>query len=480
MTWGEERILGAPQGRSATARGGVAGDFSRNRPVTGLSFPRAIVHIDGDSFFAACEVAKNPSLRGKPVITGKERGIVSACTYEAKARGVKRGVSLSDAMKLCPDAIVLPSDYETYSLFSERMYEIVRRYTPDVEEYSIDECFADLTGMRRVNKMNYRDMAHAIKEELYTELGITFSIGLSATKVLAKVGSKWKKPNGLTVIPLKDAKKFLSALPVGNVWGIGPNTAAYLNKFKIMTAQDFASRSEAWVRTNLSKPFYEIWQELNGEVAYELTTEKKTSYQSISKTKTFTPPSRDGRFIFSQLSKNIENACIKARRWNLATPEIFFFLKTQDFRYHGCEVKLPHPTSVPQDILREVKKFFPSVFSAQGGSASGGQRGILYRATGVTLMKLGPADSVQLDLFGKVKESEGLKLVFESVDEISLRYGKHAVFLGSSFTAMTPKNSKLSTGQEFGRNEKPARHRELFKGETARRRLAIPSLGEVS
>src|SRR6185503_6445777 len=108
------------------------------------SFPRAILHVDGDSFFASVEVAKNPHLRGKPVITGKERGIVSACTYEVKATGVKRGMRLDEALKLCPNAIVMPSDYETYSIFSERMYKIVRRYTPAVEEYSIDECFADL------------------------------------------------------------------------------------------------------------------------------------------------------------------------------------------------------------------------------------------------------------------------------------------------------------------------------------------------
>src|SRR5512135_3459873 len=112
------------------------------------SYPRAILHVDGDSFFASCEVAKNPALRGKPVITGKERGIVSAASYEAKARGVKRGMNLREARAVCPDAIILPSDYETYSLFSERMYTIVRRYTPAVEEYSIDECFADLTGLR--------------------------------------------------------------------------------------------------------------------------------------------------------------------------------------------------------------------------------------------------------------------------------------------------------------------------------------------
>ncbi len=428
------------------------------------SFPRAILHIDGDSFFAACEVAKNPRLRGKPVITGKERGIVSAATYEAKARGVKRGVSLSDALKMCPDAIILPSDYETYSIFSNRMYEIVRRYTPAVEEYSIDECFADLTGLRRLHHMPYPKMAQKIQEDLSRELGITFSIGLSATKVLAKAGSKWKKPNGLTIIPLKDAHQFLAKIPCISVWGIGHNTAAYLEKFGIRTALQFATRDEKWVRANLSKPYFELWQELNGHVALELATDARESYQSIQKTKTFTPPSRDPHFVFSQLSKNIENACIKARRWDLATPVIFFFLKTQEFKYHGCEVKLPHPTSVPQDILREVTRYFPKIH----------KKGVSYRATGITLMKLCASKDVQLDLFGKVKESEGLKLIFESVDEISARYGKHAVYLGSSFDAM-------KFGAHLGeRGDTPKRTRELFKGETARRRLAIPSLGEVN
>lgn len=428
------------------------------------SFPRAIVHVDGDSFFASVEVAKNPRLRGKPVITGKERGIVSACTYEAKSRGVKRGVKLSEALKVCPDAIILPSDYETYSLYSERMYEIVRRYTPAVEEYSIDECFADLTGLRRIHRMNYRDMAHAIKQELQVELGITFSVGLSITKVLAKVGSKWKKPDSFTTIPLNDVPKFLMKIPIGSVWGIGPNTTAYLEKYRVCTAHDFAKKEEGWVRAKLPKPALEIWHELNGAAVYELATEKKTTYQSIQKTKTFTPPSRETKFIFSQLSKNVENACIKARRWGLASDRIFFFLKTQDFKYQGVEVKLPYATNVPQDVLREIAKFFPQIF----------EKGRLYRASGITFTHLQPADSVQLDLFGKVAESQGLKMVFESVDAISERYGKHAIFLGSSFQAM-------KFGAHLGaRGDTPDRTKNLFKGETLRRRLSIPLLGEVN
>ncbi len=434
------------------------------------SYPRAILHIDGDSFFAACEVAKDPSLRGKPVITGKERGIVSACTYEAKARGVKRGVALGDALKVCPDAIILPSDYETYSLFSHRMYEIVRRYTPAVEEYSIDECFADLTGLRRTLRMSYPDMGEAIRRDLERELGMTFSIGLSATKVLAKIGSKWKKPDGFTPIALRDSRAFLEQTPAVKVWGIGPNTAAYLAKFGVRTAYDFAMREEAWVRATVSKPIFEIWKELNGDVAFELNVDGRESYQSISKTKTFTPPSRDARFVAAQLSKNIENACIKARRWNLAAPEIFFFLKTQDFKYHGCEIKLTHPTCIPNDILAAVREHFPRVF----------RKGTLYRSTGIVLMKLQDANKTQLDLFGSVMKTEAAKQVYESLDEIAAKYGKHAVFLGSSFHAMKPQQSKVARYAPIAREEKPKRYRELFKGESARRRLAIPTLGEVS
>jgi len=426
------------------------------------SFPRAIVHVDGDSFFASCEVAKNPSLRGKPVITGRERGIVSACTYEAKARGVKRGMRLHEVRALCPDAIILPSDYETYSLFSERMYKIVRRFTPAVEEYSIDECFADITGMRRVHHMSYEKIAQRMRGDLERELGMTFSIGLSATKVLSKIGSKWKKPNGLTIIPLREVQSFLRQTKVGSVWGIGPQTAAHLNAHGIHTAQQLAQKKEEWLQATFTKPTIEIWRELNGEVVNELDIRGRHSYQSISKTKTFTPPSTNAAYVFAQLSKNIENACIKARRWGLAAPSLFFFLKTQDFKYHGYEIKLPFPTAVPQDILREVVKFFPNIFMPN----------TQYRATGITLLKLTSAGAAQLDLFGTVLKSEGFKHIFESVDAISAKYGKHAVFLGSSFTAMT-KSSHIGD-----RGDIPART--LFKGETARRHLAIPMLGDVS
>lgn len=431
----------------------------------GHSYPRAIVHIDGDSFFASCEVAKDPTLRGRPVITGRERGIVSSMTYEARALGIRRSMPLHEIQKKFPQVVILPSDYETYSLFSNRMYEIVRRYTPAVEEYSIDECFADLTGMRRVHKMPYPEMAARIKVEAERDLGITFSMGLSATKTLAKIGSKWKKPAGLTAIPLTDAAEFLRQTEVGTVWGIGPSTAAYLQKFGIRTALDFTRRPEAWVKANLSKPGFELWHELNGTVMNELDTVGRETYQSISKTKTFTPPSRDPRFVFAELSKNIENACIKLRRWELATPEIFFFLKTQKFKYHTCAITLSHATCIPEDILREVKQHFLRLYT----------RGEEYRATGVSFFKLENAHATQLDLFGSVLRSKAMEHVYESVDEMCAKYGKHAIFLASSFAAMT-RDVRVDRGERGGPSTESGVR---FRGETVRRRIGLAFLGEV-
>src|SRR4030067_459305 len=266
-------------------------DFRMNcQPITIHSWPRAIMHMDADAFFASCEQAIHPELKGRPVITGKERGIVAAASYEAKARGVERGMRLFEAKKVCPDVVLLPSDYETYSLFSIRMFEILRRFSPDVEEYSIDEAFVDLTGLRRSFHGPYSDIAGRVQETIVKELGISVSIGVSLTMVLAKVASKYKKPGGLTVIPGGDVHRYLSNLPVGKVWGIGPNTSAFLKKFNIITALEFARSKEEFINAYLSKPYQEIWHELNGRSVYPVTRESKSSYKSISKTKTFTPP----------------------------------------------------------------------------------------------------------------------------------------------------------------------------------------------
>ncbi len=431
--------------------------------LTLRSFPRAILHVDGDSFFASCEQMQDPTLRGKPVITGLERGIASSMSYEAKARGVTRAMSLRDIKKICPDAIILPSDYELYSLMSLRMYEIVRRYSDAVEEYSIDECFADLTGMRRSLRMSYPCIAEAIQRDLETELGVTFSIGLAPTKVLAKVGSKWNKPSGLTVIPGREAHTFLAQLPVGDLWGIGPQTASYLTKKGVVTALDFALVDEATMARSLSKPFRAVWYELRSQMVYPIETEKKVAYKSISKTKTFTPPSTDPAYVFAQLSKNIENACIKARRYNQASRHLYAFLKTQDFRYQGMQIELANPTALPHVIVRALREPFQQVFRAK----------TQYRGTGIVLTELEPSLS-QMDLFGEMEGVAASYKIFEHLDAMADKFGKHSIFLGSSFLA-----HKRGSHEGY-RGVAPKRQRALLKGETKRRRIGIPLIGEVS
>src|SRR3989344_643518 len=159
---------------------------------------KTILHMDGDAFFVGCEVSKNPKLKGKAVVTGEERGIVSALSYEAKAKGIVRGMPIFSLRKSFPEVLVLPGDYACYTRLSRAMFDIVRRYADEVEEYSIDECFADLTGLDKPLKMSYLEIAERIKKEVNEELGLSVSIGLGPSKVLAKVASKWQKPNGLT------------------------------------------------------------------------------------------------------------------------------------------------------------------------------------------------------------------------------------------------------------------------------------------
>ncbi|WP_454061981.1 DNA polymerase Y family protein [Candidatus Nitrospira salsa] len=427
-------------------------------PLNIHHLPNAILHIDADAFFASCEQSRNPAWKGRPVITGKERGIVASMSYEAKKQGVTRGMRLNEVMQRCPNAVLLPSDYETYSLLSKRLFAIVRRYTPDVEEYSIDECFADITGLQRPLKGSYPQIAERIKDALDQELGFTFSVGLGPSKVVAKIASKWKKPSGLTCIRGVDLHRYLGQLPVEKLWGIGSQTTAYLAKHGIYTALQLAKLPEDWIRRHLTKPFYELWQELQGKSVLPLDTKEQDDYQSIQKFKTFSPPSNNRDFLFAQLSKNIENACMKARRYDLAAGGAICLMRTQDFHDFGLEMRFNRPTAFSHEVVRALTPLFDRLFSEV----------LQYRSSGVTLCHLVNDDRIQLNLFEPPLHIEKYKRFYDAVDLLRKRYGKHTVSLGSSIHAH-------KHAQHIGeRGDTPKRKGLLFKGETPRKRLGIP------
>lgn len=423
------------------------------------NFNKAVIHIDGDAFFASCEQSRRPELKGKPVITGQERGIASSMSYEAKAKGITRGMPIYQIRRICPEAVILPSDYETYSLLSRRLYSIVRRYTHLVEEYGIDECFAEITGSQKQFNCTYLSLAQKIKNDLDKELGFTFSVGLAPNKVLAKIGSKWKKPSGLTHISHQNRWKFLDKYPVANVWGIGPATTDFLYRHHIHTAGDFARANEWWIKNNLNKPFWEIWQELNGALMMPLHIEEKSTYYSVQKFKTFTPPSCKKDYIFSQLSKNVENACIKIRRHKLLANNIIIILRSQDFKHSALEIKLNQATAIPLNIISHIRPFFDQLIKSN----------TLYRATGVILSDLKPK-IIQPDLFTNGLHLKKVTTLYENIDELAKKYGKHTIFLGSSFTAQTTE-SHLNERQNL-----PERQTNRLPGENYRQHLNIPML----
>ena len=422
------------------------------------SWPRAIVHLDGDAFFTSCEEAIHPELRGKSLITGGERGIVACASYPAKKLGIKRGVPLHEARKICPELIILPSDYETYSLFSRRMFDIMRRFTPDVEEYSIDEAFADITGMRRALRYSYEEIVLKMKKEIERELGITVSAGLSITKVLAKVASKHQKPSGLTIIAGRDIASYLGNLPVEKIWGIGPSTTSYLAKMGIRCALEFAQMPEKKVREKFTKPGVEIWQELRGVSVYPVTAEEKSSYASISKTKTFAPPTSNADYLFAQLMRNMESACIKARRYSLAPNKIIVFLKKNNFNTAGSEVKLSRPCAFPMEFSGVIHELFNACYNPAD----------IYRATGVVLCDLEPDEQVQYSLFDNPMQAEKIRELYSAADELGQKFGKHTLHLGCSHPI-----DKLGKGR---RGSPTVREQTRLKGETRRRHLALPLL----
>jgi len=397
---------------------------------------KTILHIDGDAFFVGCEVAKNPKLKGRAVVTGEERGIVSALSYEAKALGIVRGMPIFTLRKKFPKVLILPGDYAYYARMSRAMFEIVCRYSGDVEEYSIDECFTDLTGLDRSSHMSYREIAEQIKKEINKELGLSVSIGLAPTKSLAKVASKWQKPDGLTVIEFKNAPDFLAKTPVEKIWGIGPRTAESLKKKGVKTAHDFASRSLAWVKREFSKPYEVIWRELNGEYIMKVNPAPKTVYSSMQKTRTFHPATNDKVFLLSELSKHIEEACRKARHYKLVPKKLSFFLKSQGFKYFPFTLDLSAPTNAPETLVTLVRNYFEKVWSSN----------ILFRTAGVVLQDLSPARVTQGDLFGGTERTNKFEIIHQQIDALEEKFGKGVVYLASTHKSL--KRKKIGTDSD--------------------------------
>jgi DNA polymerase-4 len=205
---------------------------------------RRILHIDMDAFFSSVEQKRHPELVGKPVVVGgggdpTKRGVVSTASYEARKFGIHSAMPLRTAYKLCPDAVFLPVDYEEYSRVSGRIKEILREFTPIIEDVGIDEAFLDISSIDKPSE----EIAKKIKRRIKDETDLTCSIGIAPNKLLAKMASDMQKPDGFTIIKDEDVESHIWPLPARKLWGVGPKTETYLKEMGIKTIGELASLS---------------------------------------------------------------------------------------------------------------------------------------------------------------------------------------------------------------------------------------------
>jgi len=202
---------------------------------------RTVIHFDMDAFFASVEQLDNPNLRGKPVLVGalSRRGVVTAASYEARPTGVGSAMSMVEALRRCPEAIVVPPRRARYSELSSRVFEVFRRYTPLVEGLSVDEAFLDVTGSRALFG-DGPEIARRIKQDVSSEIGLTGSAGVAPNKFVAKIASDMDKPDGLTVVPPDGGAEFLAPLPLERMWRVGPKARVKLRAAGLQTIGDLA------------------------------------------------------------------------------------------------------------------------------------------------------------------------------------------------------------------------------------------------
>ncbi len=409
---------------------------------------RYIIHVDGDSFFVACELLSRPDLVGKPVVTGEERGIASAMSAEAKRLGVHRGMPVFKIRKLFPQVTILRSHYEIYAQYSQKMNAIARRFSDIVEEYSVDECFLDVTAKVR-DFWHAKEIARQLKQTLKNELGLTFSVGLAPTKVLAKIASKHQKPDGLAAIHHASIDAFLSEVQIGDVWGIGWRMEKQFITRGVTTAIEFKMRPRSWVTNYFARPYHDLWRELHGESVLNVHT-KHGELKSLQATRTFPKASNNKAYVFSHLSRNVEIACGRLRENGLLTNRVYLFLKDKNFKRSWAEVLLPSVSAYQGEMLPALSQAFDQLY----------KKNVMYRATGITCAQLVSNTSFQRELFHDVEDK---KQVSEALDTIRQKYGEYSVVLASSLSAVC--SFQLENKRKIVPRTKP---------------FCIPFLGEVT
>lgn len=381
-----------------------------------------IALVDCDSFFVSCEQSADKSLQGKAVcVLSNNDGCVLARSKEAKKMGIKMGEPLFMAKKHSPDCIYLSGNYVLYSDFSRKVMSILKDFSPTVEVYSIDEAFVDLSGLKKLYKTDYLGIAKMIRDRIKEELDINVSIGLSKSKVLAKLACEKAKGTDSRIYLIGQGKipKVLKETKVGEIWGIGRNTALLFNRHGILDCAKLVEKSDYWLKDKIGKRGVELRHELLGECIDKVKTTRKPP-QSIQNTRSFPKFTSDLDYIKNALNIHIHASCKRMRKYGGKCRSVSVMLRTKDFKVYYTKQNLENPSNFEIEISRTAMKLLKEIFIPD----------ILYRSCGVTLDGLDYNEENQLSLFAQKGVKKDYDKLAKAIDNLEERFGKNIVRTG--------------------------------------------------
>jgi len=380
---------------------------------------RIIALVDCDSFFVTCEQVVEPTLKGKPVcVISNNEGCVISRSREAKAVGVKMGMPYFMAKKEYPDVVYIKAEHDRYDWFSKRVMNCLNEFSPDVEVYSIDEAFIDLTGTRKLFKKNYTEIAHMIRNYIKEKTDIDVSIGVSHSKTLAKLASdKAKYSGGVYTIGMIKLPNELKKTDIEEIWGVGRQIQKFCKRWGILSAYDYIQRPDNWLKKELGKNGVELKYELLGDSISKINTEIEPP-KSIQKTSAIIGFTTDINLIKSEISKHIHRACTKLRRYNGKCKSVGVMLRTKDFIVYTKSKDLLQPTNFELTIFKEVETLLMTIYKPN----------TIYRSSGVMLGHLSYNQEEQLNMFDTISKKE--KNLASCIDNIEKKYGKNSIKTG--------------------------------------------------
>lgn len=381
-----------------------------------LSKDKHITHLDLDTFFVSVEHLHNPKLIGKPVLIGgiSNRGVVASCSYEARKFGIHSGMPMNAAKRLCSHAVIVKSDFDSYSKYSKLVTEVIRDTVPVVEKASIDEFYVDLTGMDKY--FGCKKFSDELRQKVMKESGLPISYGLASNKLISKVATNEIKPNGQIEIPFGNEKTFLEPLSIMKIPGIGKETGYKLLKMGVETVKTLSEIPVKLMNNLLGKNGNELHHRANG--IDESPVIPYREQQTISTERTFESDTIDTGFLYRQLVRMTEKIAFELRSQNKLTGCISIKIRYSDFQTEQKQSVINY-TASDDELITKAKELFNALYT----------RRQLIRLLGVRFLDLIPG-TYQINLFTDTQEQISL---YRAIDSIKKQYGEKYIIRAGGY-----------------------------------------------